>query len=163
MKKHQHIVGNKSRNIRQKNKKDPIIQATTTNSNGQIYQCTNNFDMIAAMAKSNLSRQQQSANTLLMTEPLLSNFGYQANKNLPNKGLNGTYVPPPNTPKYVGEFLAILVMPEAIRKLGPVDLSISQSDNSTSCPKRKASMGLESTTLNFNHCMSHAQIETLTR
>ena len=72
-----------------------------------------------------------------MTEPLLSYFGYLANKKVAQEVLNGTYVPPPNSPKYVVEFLATLVMLEAMRKLGPVDLLISQSDNSTGWPKSK--------------------------
>ena len=68
--------------------------------------------------------------------------------------LNGTYIPPPNSPKYVVDFLATLVMPESIRKLGPVNLSISQQDNSTGWSKMKAKTGSEPSTLNFNHYMS---------
>ena len=39
-KKHQKIFGTKYRTIRQKNKNDPILQATATNENGLIYKCT---------------------------------------------------------------------------------------------------------------------------
>ena len=81
--------------------------------------------MVEAMAKSNLSQQQQSTSTPFMTEPLLTDFGYLANDKAAQEVLNGTYVPPPNTSKYVIEFLATLVIPELIKKLGPVDLTIS--------------------------------------
>ena len=52
--KHQKVLGIKSRIIRQKNKNDPILQATATNEAGQVYKCTNESEMVAAMAKSNL-------------------------------------------------------------------------------------------------------------
>ena len=89
-----------------------------------------------------------------MTEPLLSNFGYLANKKVVQENPNRTYIPPPNLPKYVVEFLATLVMPESIRKLGPVDLSIFHQDNSTGWPKMKANTGSEPSTLNFNYYIS---------
>ena len=98
--KQQKIIETKSRNIQQHNKKDPILQATSTYSNGQIYKCTNKNEMVAAMAKSNLSWQQHSATTPFMTEPLFSKFGYLTNKNVAQEVLNGTYIPPPNSSKY---------------------------------------------------------------
>ena len=69
-----------------------------------------------------------------MTEPLLSDFGYLANKKVSQEVFDGTYIPPPNLPKYILEYLDMLVMPEAMRKLGPTVLSISHQDNSTGWP-----------------------------
>ena len=91
--------------------------------------------MVAAMAKSNLQRQQQSATTPFMTEPLLSDSGYLAHRKVAQEVLNRTYTLTPNSLKYVVEFLPTLVRPESIRKLGPVNLSISHRDNSTGWPK----------------------------
>ena len=60
-------------------------------------------------------------------------------------------------------------MPESIRKLGPILLSISQQDNSTGWSKMKAKIGSEPSTLNFNHYMSSCsdrnlnQIDTFLR
>ena len=93
-KKHQKLLGIKSRIIRQKHKNDPILQATATNEAGQVYECTDESEMVKAMAKSNLSRQQQSTSTPFMTEPLLTDFGYLANDKAAQEVLNGTYVPP---------------------------------------------------------------------
>ena len=89
-----------------------------------------------------------------MKEPLLTHFGYLANNKAAQEVLNRTYVPPSNTSKYVIEFLATLVMPELIKKLGPVDLTISQRDNSTGWSKMNANTGSEPSTLSFNHYMT---------
>ena len=97
--------------------------------------------MVAATAKSNLSWQQQSANTLFMTEPLLNNFWYLPNKRAAQEVIAGIYVAPIDTPKYVLELFATLVMLESIRKLGLVDLSISQSNNSAGWPEVKERTG----------------------
>ena len=88
-------------------------------------------------------------------------------RKLAQEVLNGTYIPPPNSPKYVVKFLATLVIPGSIRKLGPVDLSISQQDNSTGWSKMKSKTGSEPSTLNCNQYMSSCsdrnlnQIDTL--
>lgn len=52
---HQWTVGPKSKNNRQKNKRGPILRVTATNSNDQIYECTNEEGMVAATEKSNLT------------------------------------------------------------------------------------------------------------
>ena len=45
-------------------------------------------------------------------------------------------------------------MPESIKKLGPVDLTISQRNNSTGWSKINAKTGSEPSTLSFNHYMT---------
>ena len=65
--------------------------------------------------------------TAIITETLLSNFQYLPSGRAAQQVLTGTYVVPLDTPKYVLEFLATLVMPETICKLGLVDLSISHT------------------------------------
>lgn len=82
-----------------------------------------------------------------MTEPLVSNFQYLTNKRVAQQVLTRTYVAPLDTPKYVFEFLKTLVMPASICKLGLLDLSISQTNNSL----MKERIGSEQTTLGFNH------------
>ena len=77
--------------------------------------------MIAYMAKSNFSQQQQSIENPFMTKPLVDIFGYLAEDKVAQSVINGTFQPPANMPKYNIEFLETLVMPEAIRELGPVD------------------------------------------
>ena len=71
-------MGNNSKCIQQKNVRDPILRATATNDSGEIFEYENEEEMIAYMAKSNLSRQQQSIETLFMTKPLVDIFGYIA-------------------------------------------------------------------------------------
>ena len=103
--KHQRVMGNNSKCIRQKNIRDPILRATATNNSGEIFECENEDEMVEYMAKSNLSRQQQSIETPFMTYPLVDIFGYLATDEVAQSVINGTYQPPPNTPKYVKEFL----------------------------------------------------------
>ena len=45
-------------------------------------------------------------------------------------------------------------MPESIKKLGPVDLTISQRNNSTGWLKMNSKTGSEPSTLSFNHYMT---------
>ena len=60
-------------------------------------------------------------------------------------------------------------MPESIKKLGPVDLTISQRDNSTGWSKMNANTSSEPSTLSFNHYMTSCsdrylnQIDTFLR
>ena len=53
--KHQRVMGNNAKCIRQKNTCDPILRATATNDNGEIFECENEEEMVSYMAKSNLS------------------------------------------------------------------------------------------------------------
>ena len=70
-----------------------------------------------------------------MTPPLVDIFGYLAKDKVAQSVINGTFIAPANTSKYVLEFLDTLVMPESIRKLGPVNLKTSCDDNSTGWAK----------------------------
>ena len=65
-----------------------------------------------------------------MTKPFVDIFGYLAEDKVAQAVINGTFQALADTPKYVLEFSETLVMPDAIRKLGPVDLP-------TSCEKNK--------------------------
>ena len=47
---------NNDKCIQQKNTQDPILQATATNNNGEIFECKNEEEIVAYMAKSNVSR-----------------------------------------------------------------------------------------------------------
>ena len=87
--------------------------------------------MVVYMAKSNLSRQQQNIKTPFMTKPLVDIFGYLAEDKVAQSIINGTFQPPANRPKFVIEFLETLVMLEAVRELGPVDLTTSCEENRT--------------------------------
>ena len=67
------------------------------------------------MAKSNLSRQQQSVETPFMTPPLVDIFRYLVEDKVAQSVINGTFIAPADTPKYVLEFLNTLIMPDANR------------------------------------------------
>ena len=86
-------MGNNSKCIRQKNIRNPILRATITNDSREIFECKNEEEMVAYMAKSNLSRQQQSIETPFMTKPLVDIFEYLAEDKAAQ------------APKYVFEFL----------------------------------------------------------
>ena len=84
-----------------KNASNPILRATATNDNGYIFGCKNEEELILYMAKSNLSRQQQSVETPFMTPPLVDIFGYLAKDKFAQSVINGTFIAPADTPKYV--------------------------------------------------------------
>ena len=104
------------------------------------------------MVKSNLSRQQQSVETPFMTPPLVDIFGYLAEDKVAQLVINGTFIAPADTSKYILDFLDTLVMLDAIRELGPVNLKISCKDNRTGWAEMKSCTGLEPTTPNFGPC-----------
>ena len=122
---------NNSKCIQQKNVRDPILRATATNDSGKIFECENEEEMIAYMAKSNLSRQQQSIETPFMTKPLVDIFGFLVENTVVQSVINGTFQSPTNMPKFVIEFLKTLEMPEIIRESGQVDLRTSCEENRT--------------------------------
>ena len=156
-------MGNNSKCIRQKNVRDPILRATATNNSGEICECKNEEEMIAYMVKSNLSRQQQSIETPFITTPLVDIFGYLAKDGVAQSVINGTYQPPPNTPKYVIEFLQTLEMPATIRELGPVDLSTSCEENRTGWGNMKTRTGLEPSAPSFGSCKTTSMDPDLNR
>ena len=54
----QKLMGRNAKCIRHKNLRDPIVRVTATNFQGEVYECLQEDTMVAAMAKSNLNRQQ---------------------------------------------------------------------------------------------------------
>ena len=71
-------MGNSYKCTRQKNVRDFILRATATNDFGEIFECKNEEEIVAYLAKLNLSRQQQSIETPFMTKPFekLSKYCY---------------------------------------------------------------------------------------
>ena len=67
--KHQRVMGT-ILNEYDKKMHDPILRATATNDNGEIFGCENEEEMVSYMAKSNLSRQQQSVKNPIYDTPL---------------------------------------------------------------------------------------------
>ena len=161
--KHQRVMGNNAKCIRQKNASDPILRATATNDNGEIFECENEEEMVSYMAKSNLSRQQQSVETPFMTPPLVDIFGYLAKDEVAQSVINGTFIAPADTNKYVLEFLDTLVMPEGIRELGPVKLKINCEENRTGWAKMKARTSSEPTCPSFGSCKTSSMDQELNR
>ena len=105
--------------------------------------------MLAAMAKSNLNRQQQSNDTPFRIAPLVDIFCYLVNDKPVMAVINGTFVPPDDTPEYVLEFLEVLKIPDTIRVLGPVDLSTRPEENQMGWGKMKGRTGSEPSTPKF--------------
>ena len=122
-------MGNNAKCIQHKDARDPILRLTATNDNGEIFECENEEEMISYMAKLNLPRQQQSIKIPFMTSPLVDIFGYLAKDKVAQAVINGTFMAPADTPKYVLEFLDTLIMPDAIKELGPVDVRTSGRDD----------------------------------
>ena len=104
------------------------------------------------MAKSNLSRQQQSNDTSFITLPLVDIFGYFANNKPATEVINGTFVPPEGTPKYVLELQEVLQMLESIHVLGSIDLRVTPEENCTGLGKMKVKKGSEPSIPGFEQC-----------
>ena len=66
-----------------------------------------------------------------MTPPLVDISEYSTEDKVAQSVINGTFIALADTTKYVLEFLDTLVMPDAIRELGPVNLKTSCEDNRT--------------------------------
>ena len=96
-----------------------------------------------------------------MTNPLVDIFGYLGKDKVAQAVINGTFIAPANSPKYVLEFLDKLVMPDAIREPGPVDLKTSCKENRTGWKKIKPRTELEPTTPNFDSCKSSSMDQEL--
>ena len=64
-----------------------------------------------------------------MITPLVDIFGYLVEDKVAQSVINGTFIAPADTPKYVREFLDTLVMLDAISELGPVNMKTSCEDN----------------------------------
>ena len=90
-------------------------------------------------------------------------FGYLAEDKVAQAVINGTFIAPVDTPKYVLEFLDTLVMSDAIRELGPVNLKTSCEDNRTGWMKMKSRTGLEPTTPSFESCKTSSMDQELNR
>ena len=98
-----------------------------------------------------------------MTTPLVDVFGYLAKDKVAQSVIHGTYQPPPNTPKYVKEFLQTVEMPAAIRELGPVDLSTSCEEKKTGWGKIKTRTGSEPLAPSFGSCKTTSMDPDLNR
>ena len=156
-------MGNNSKCIQQKDVCNPILRATATNDSREIFGCKNEKEMVACMAKSNLSRQQQSIETQFMIKSLVDIFGYSAEDKVAQAVINGTFQPPADTPKYAIGFLETLVMLDTIRELGPVDLTTSCEENRTGWKKMKSRTGSEPTTPRFGSCKTSSMDPDLNR
>ena len=66
-----------------------------------------------------------------MRKPLVDLSRNSAEDKVSQAVINSTFQTPVDTPKYVFEFLEILVIPDTIRELGPVDLTPSCEENKT--------------------------------
>ena len=98
-----------------------------------------------------------------MTSPLVDTFGYLAEDKVAQAVIKGTFIAPADTPKYVLEFLGTLVMSDAIRELGPVNLKTSCEDNRTGRMKMKSHTDSEPTTPSFGSCKTSSMDQELNR
>ena len=60
-------MGNNTKCVQQKNVRDPILWVMATNNSREIFEYEDEKEMVAYMAKSNFSQQQQSIKTPFMT------------------------------------------------------------------------------------------------
>ena len=75
---------------------------------------TEHKDIVAGFKKEGIKSGRQTETTPLMTEPLLSDFGYLANNHHADKVLAGTYQPPMGTDEYAIKLLPHLKKPEKV-------------------------------------------------
>ena len=127
----------RARIIRAKNVKLPVMRAIATDENGNNYECNLQQTMIPVIAESNRIRQEQCIDTPFMIPPLLEDFGYTAYENNTQKVLAGEYVPPAGTCPYAAEFIEVLKMPIAIKKLEKIGIEVTAKQNKEAWRKQK--------------------------
>ena len=96
-------LGRAAQGIRQWLVKHPVIHATATDSNGEIYSCDTQETLVPAMTDSNLRRQHQCQDTPFLVEPLLSQIGYMANTQAAHDIIDGCFDIPAGANPYAAE------------------------------------------------------------
>ena len=127
----QREIGRKAKAIRKKNIKNTVLRAQATEpTTGEVVLLEDQASMVPAMANTNRKRQQQCEKTDFMIEPLLNLFGYTADDQfIAEAVINGTFDIPPGTSEGAKKIMEHMVMPEAIRELGPIDFSVTPEEN----------------------------------
>ena len=83
--------------------------------NGQ--ECSDRKEMESKLLQVNESKISACENTPFLQQPLLQDFGYNANTPQAEQVLNGTYQPPPLTNKYAKKLLQALQKPHAVSSI----------------------------------------------
>ena len=117
--------------------KEPILRATIEDENGNEKELNSPASMVAAIAASNEKRQKQCEGTPFMTQPLLNDFGYLANREYAEQVMQGTYEAPEGTCPYAIEFIKALKMPESIRDAKKITLEVTPEENRSAWKKMK--------------------------
>jgi hypothetical protein len=107
-------LGAVSKQIRQKQMKEPIHHIECTAQDGTIFKCFMQNTIVQACAVSNYKWQTQSASTPFLCKPLVSQLGYLAEKDASNQILAGTFHVRQKVDQYTREFILALEMPASI-------------------------------------------------
>ena len=126
---HHRILGFAARTIRQEIDKHSVLKAIVPNADCVDVLIEIQAEIVAAMAQSNLSRQQKCIGTPSMSPSIIEDFGYLSEKPAAISVIAGTYLPPFGTDPYLVEFLECLQMPEKIQALGPVNFFVDAEEN----------------------------------
>ena len=157
-------MGRVARGIRQRLVKHPVIHATATDEEGNIYSCDTQESLVPAMTASNIKRQNQCLETPFLKDPLLSQIGYLADKPAVIDILNGTFVIPEGTDQYAAELIQSLKMPDSIKALGPVSFDITPEENQYAWRAQKERTGSEPSSPSFAHfkcCAMHHELNSI--
>ena len=157
-------LGRAARSVRHRLIKHPVIHATATDEQGNIYSCDTQETLVPAMTASNLRRQNQCYNTPFMKEPLLSKIGYLAEKPAVIDILKGSFEIPQGTDPYAAELIESLKIPEAIQELGPVSFDITPEENQQAWKSQKERTGSEPSSPSFAHfkcCAMHQELNSI--
>jgi len=126
-------------------------------------------EMIDAMRASNLNRQQQCLGTPSMSAPFITDFGYLADTPAALEVISGSYTSPPGMDTYLAELLDVMAMPDSIRALGPLSLTINPEENRKAWNSQSAKTAGKPTCPSFSHYKAAAldsslnEIDTLLR
>ena len=104
-----------------------------TDDDGSRVECNTQHAMENACFQENETRFSQSETTPPMQEPMVSELGYLADTPEAEQVLQGCYLPPEGTDKYMKDLLEELRMPQSIRdgikEHGYISTEISQAEN----------------------------------
>ena len=147
----QRELGLAARSIRGRVNKSAVLRAIAVGHDGVEQVLESQSTMVPAMAESNVRRQQQCIGTPSMTSSFIADFGYLGTAHASAQVLDGTYIPPPATDKYLSEFLSCLKVPDSILSLPPFDYSVCPADNAAAWKRQRERTASEPSCLSFAH------------
>ena len=147
----QRKMGRSAKNIRGTGVKNPVTKVMYSDSMGATVTCIEQETIVPACVWSNLQGQLRAIPASFLQEPLFSYISYQAEVEGADKILDGCFVPPHSTDKYSCELICEMKMPEKIRLIGLIDVTVTPANHHSFWWRQQATVSCDSSHLSFAH------------